>query len=420
MATGAVNALFGYGYWTLAARSMPTEAVGLGSAATSAMVLLSLLVHLGPGAGLIARLPGRTTPAQWRVTAVSTLVLTATATLTVAAVAVLPLGFAVTALRPLTRDPAFALCFILGATFWTCAGICDYVFIAERRSDLMLVRNATTAATKLTLLVVLWRTVPSIGALGLVATWAVGGLLGFAMGLWLCNRRVNRLGRVHLISMAQEATHLIRPALGHHGISVGGLAPTLLLPLVVTARLGAHTNAHFYVTWMVGSSIFMISPAVSAALFAHGSHHRDGLRRVALRSLGTTLAAITVPAVVLGLIGRPVLELFGAGYSSGYVLLLLLIASAFPDTVSNVAVATLRVRGLLTRAVCLNAVIGVAAVAGTWLLTPDLGIDGAGLAWLGAQTIGALAVLALPKALLPPPDSHRPVSHRKEHRPPAP
>ncbi|TQF06365.1 lipopolysaccharide biosynthesis protein [Kitasatospora acidiphila] len=404
MATTVVNAGLGYGYWTLAARIMPSTEVGLGSAATSALVIISLVVHLGAGVGLIARLPQRATAEQWRLTVVATLAATTGGTLLVAAVAELPLGLLVAPLGPLTRDPWFALWFVLGAAGWTGSGVLDYLFIAERRAGLMLVRNTATAVAKLGGLAVVAVAVPEAGAMGLLLTWSLSGLLGTGAGLLLCHRRVRPLGRVPLRAAGAELVLLARPALGHHAISVAGLVPTYLLPVAVTARLGASANAAFYITWMIGSAIFMISPAVSSALFAEGSHQRGGLRRIALRSLGVTVASIAVPAGVLCAIGHPVLGIFGAGYRQGYGLLVVLVLSAFPDAVSNVAVATLRVRGLLNRAAALNAVIAAVAVAGTWFSTPPLGILGAGVSWLGAQLVGALAVLVFHRRLLPPKD----------------
>ncbi|MDH6140427.1 O-antigen/teichoic acid export membrane protein [Kitasatospora sp. GP30] len=413
MATTVVNAGLGYGYWTLAARIMPSAEVGLGSAATSALVIISLVVHLGAGVGLIARLPQRGTAEQWRLTVVATLAATTGGTLLVAAVAELPLGLLVAPLGPLTRDPWFALWFVLGAAGWTGSGVLDYLFIAERRAGLMLVRNAATAVAKLGGLAVVAVAAPRTGAMGLLLTWSLSGLLGTGAGLVLCHRRVRPLGRVPLRAAGAELLLLARPALGHHAISVAGLVPTYLLPVAVTARLGAGANAAFFITWMIGSAIFMISPAVSSALLAEGSHlrhsaegggQRGGLRRIALRSLGVTVASITVPAGVLCAIGHPVLGIFGAGYRQGYGLLVVLVLSAFPDAVSNVAVATLRVRGRLNRAAALNAVIAAIAVAGTWFSTPPLGILGAGVSWLGAQLVGALAVLVFHRRLLPPKD----------------
>jgi O-antigen/teichoic acid export membrane protein len=408
MGTSAVNAVLGYGYWTLAARRMPAAEVGLGAAATSALVIISLGVHMGAGGGLIARIPHRATREQWLTTVTATVAATMLATLVLAAAAVVPLGLAVPALHGLTRDPVFALWFVLGAVGWTGSGILDYLFIAERRSDLMLLRNTVTAVAKLGGLAVLGAVCARAGADALVATWALGGLLGTAAGLAECHVALHRLGRVRLRELPGELGRLLRPSAGHHAISVFGLLPTYLLPVVVTARLGPAENAYFYTTWMIGSSIFMISPAVSQALFAEGSHDGGGLRRLALRSMSITLLAIVVPSAILCAIGRRVLELFGPGYTAGYALLVVLVLSAFPDTVSNVAVATLRVRNLLPRAALLNLAIATITLAGAWICAPRWGILGAGEAWLGAQIFGALAVLARRRALLPRPEAARP------------
>ena len=402
MGTSVVNAVLGYGYWTLAARRMPATEVGLGAAATSALVIISLGVHMGAGGGLIARIPQRRTREQWLTTVVSTFLATTVVTLLLAVAAVLPLGALVPALRSLSHDPVFGIWFVLGAVGWTGSGILDYLFIAERRSDLMLIRNSVTAAVKLGGLAILGVALPHADAVGIVATWAVGGLLGTLAGLIECHVALHRLGWVRPRDMPGELGLLIRPSLGHHAISVCGLLPTYLLPVVVTARLGPAENAYFYTTWMIGSAIFMISPAVSQALFAEGSHDSAGLRKLSLRSMRITLLAIVGPSAILCAIGVFVLKLFGPGYTAGYTLLVVLVLSAFPDTVSNVAVATLRVRNLLPRAALLNLAIALISLVGAWVCTPHLGILGAGEAWLGAQIFGALAVLAFRRTLLPP------------------
>ena len=414
MGTTAVNAGLGYGYWTLAARLMPAAVVGLGSAVISAMVVLSLLVHLGAGAGLIARLPKRSRGEEWLLTFTGVQLASMLLTLVAALAAVVPLAAAVRPLHVLVASPALAAAFVLGAVFWTSSDLLDYVFIAERRSTLMLVRNGVSSLGKLVLLAVLALVAPGAGALDLAGTWALSGLLGTAAGLVICHRRVHPLRRVSLARAADELAALARPGLMHHLVSVGGLIPTYLLPMAVTARLGAQDNAYFYVTWMVGSAIFMISPAVSSALFAEGSHAAEGLRQTSMKSMVTTLGVIVPPAALLCLAGRLVLSVFGASYAAaGFQLLIILILSSFPDTVTNVAVATLRVRGKLGGAVLVNGSMAVISVTGAWILTPSLGITGAGLAWLGAQTAGALGVMACTGRWLPKPAArHRRVAHR--------
>jgi O-antigen/teichoic acid export membrane protein len=328
-------------------------------------------------------------------------------TLVAAAAAIVPLAEAVKPLHVLVTSPGLAAAFVLGAVCWTSSDLLDYTFIAERRTSLMLVRNGVSSLAKLLVLIPLAFLAPRSGPLDLAATWALSGLLGTVAGVALCHYRVHRLSWTGLSGARAELVELARPSVMHHLISVGGLIPTYLLPMAVTARLGAQDNAYFYVTWMVGSAIFMISPAVSSALFAEGSHDTNGLRRTSNRSLMTTLGVIVLPAAALCLVGHLVLSVFGAGYAAaGYPLLIVLILSAFPDTVTNVAIATLRVRNMLAGAVLVNGSMAVISVAGAWLLTPRLGIIGAGEAWLGAQTVGALGVIVFARRWLPAPDTH--------------
>jgi hypothetical protein len=99
------------------------------------------------------------------------------------------------------------------------------------------------------------------------------------------------------------------------------------------------------------------------------------------------------PAMVIMIVGgRVILGLFGAAYAAaGYGLLVLLAISALPDAVSNVAVAISRVTHRLAYSTALNLGILVVTLAGAWILMPRMGIAGVGVAWLGAQTLGAIA-----------------------------
>jgi hypothetical protein len=59
--------------------------------------------------------------------------------------------------------------------------------------------------------------------------------------------------------------------------------------------------------------------------------------------------------------------------------------------VSNVATSIWRVSHRLGYAAVLNLGIMVMTLAGAWFLMPPLGITGVGVAWLIAQTGGAVA-----------------------------
>ena len=175
---------------------------------------------------------------------------------------------------------------------------------------------------------------------------------------------------------------------------MGGAATPLVLPVLVVLRLGATSNAYFYITWMMGAAFFMVSPSVAQAVFAEGVRAHSDLRTVVMKAL-RVIAIMLAPAMAVMIVGgKFILGLFGASYAAaGYGLLILLAISALPDAVSNVAVVVCRVTRQLTYSTILNLGILVMTLVGAWLLMPRLGIAGVGLAWLAAQTIGALASL---------------------------
>ena len=74
-------------------------------------------------------------------------------------------------------------------------------------------------------------------------------------------------------------------------------------------------------------------------------------------------------------------------------MLILLAVSAAPDAVSNIAVAICRVTHRLAYSAALNLGILIVTLAAAWILMPSLGIAGVGVAWLGAQILGAIASL---------------------------
>ena len=168
----------------------------------------------------------------------------------------------------------------------------------------------------------------------------------------------------------------------------------LVLPILVVVRLGVTLNAYFYITWMMGAAFFMVSPSVAQAVFAEGVRAGSDLHTVVVKAL-RMIAVLLIPAMVVMIVGgRFILGLFGASYAAaGYGLLILLAISALPDAVSNVAVVVFRVTQRLAYSTVLNLGILVVTVVAAWVLMPRLGIAGVGVAWLGAQTIGAIASL---------------------------
>lgn len=414
MASTVVTAGLGYAFWAIAARAFTRQEVGLASAVISFCGTAALLTYLGSSAMLIERLPASEGSPAW--TGVLLRICVATAIVTAVATAV--------AVPALMRSPGYRMFFnselpiliaVVGGVAWTLVNLLGAAFIAARRAGRFLSIQTLVSAAKV-LFVLLFAAVGA-GAAGLVGAWVASSVLGVGVGAgWLIPRM--GLGRrpgdgPHRRTVVAPGTRpgpprhsqhrrfLVLPSadsarrmLGQHLTSVGGAVTPLVLPVLVVLRLGVTLNAYFYITWMVGGVFFMVSPSVASALFAEGVRTQSDLRNVVIKAL-SVIALLLAPAIVVMVAGgRFILGLFGTSYAAaGYGLLILLAISAIPDAVSNVAVSIFRVTERLRYSAVLNLGILVVTLASAWVLMPSLGIAGAGVAWLGAQTLGAIASL---------------------------
>jgi len=108
-------------------------------------------------------------------------------------------------------------------------------------------------------------------------------------------------------------------------------------------------------------------------------------------------------AILLAAVGKWLLLVFGHGYSlNALSLLWVLCLSSLPLGVNYIYTTILRVTGRITELIIIWAFIAISALVASYLILPLTGIIGIGYAWLGAQLIVAIYVLAGRK-LIPPP-----------------
>ena len=416
MASTVVTAGLGYVFWAFAAHTFSSQQVGIGSAAISLCSATALFTYLGSSAMLIERLPGNEWSSSWIVILLRVCSATALVTAVATAIAV-PVLMTSPDYRSFFSSASPILVAVAGAAAWTLVNLLGAAFIAARRSGRYLFVQTLVSTTKV--LIVIPLAAVGAGAVGLVGAWAASAMLGVGVGVvWLIPRMglghrpgyqphrravVPTNGRQGAKRSPRHRRPYVRPSaafarrlLGQHLTSVGGAVTPLILPVLVVLRLGVTLNAYFYITWMLGGIFFMVSPSVASAVFAEGVRARSDLRSVVIKALRVIVVVLAPAMLIMITGGRFILGLFGASYAaSGYGLLILLALSALPDAVSNVAVAISRVTHRLGYSTVLNLGILVVTLVGAWILMPRFGIAGVGVAWLGAQTLGAIASLPL-------------------------
>ncbi len=399
MFTTGINSILGYAFWVIAARSFSTEEIGVAGALISAMTLVAVVADLGTSRGLVQRLPRQHNDREWSRTLTASAVTGFVAGLAIGVITAALILPSISGDLELSGDsPLHVLLFAVGVSVWSLSVITDYLFIAERRTGSMVARSLIFSAVRLVLLAAVLLTVDG-GALAIFGIW-VGATAASILLAWLVLLpRLGRIFRPQVRAVPETVQTMIRPYAGNYVITVGDMLPQFLLPVMVLALLSPTENAYFYVTWLLGAGFFTVSSSISTALFAEGVHDP---KRIAeqVRSAARITTVLLVPAMTIFIVfGEQILDLFGGDYSeAGYTLLVILTASAVPDAIVNIYIARLRAIERLTMPGVVSVGRAVITLGLAAVLIPDMGIEGAGVAWLVAQV--AMTVVALIETLI--------------------
>ncbi len=386
--TMLVTSGLGFAFWWLAARRFSTQAVGLASAATSAMMLLSTVCMLGLGTLLITELPrNRGQEGSWISFAV---ILVGGVGLVVGTIFALLAPFVSPDLQPLGANIVHILLFAAGVSLSAVTVILDQAVIGLLRGDLQFWRNTLFTVAKLVILALVSLLLAQHTGMSIYAAWALGNVVSliplviFALSKsgGSLKRYVPQWGILRKFGTA---------AIQHHILNLIILAPTQALPILVTILLSAQVNAWFYVSSMMANFVFSISTSLTMVLHAENAAQSATLAHKARLTIG--LAAITsiVVNALLIVAAAPILGFFGASYATHAALSLrILTFGAFPLIIKNHYISMRRIKDEIT-----NAMVPISIGCVLELGAAGLGAHVAGLTGLSAGWVLAMGVEAL-------------------------
>ncbi len=388
--TTAVTSALGFVYWWLAAKRFLPEDVGIASASVSAMMLLGSLCVLGLGTLLITELPRQ--PGQETSLISTALVVVGSAGAVVGMLFALIAPFLSADFNPLRASLVTVMEFAAGVSLTSITLVLDQACIGLLRGGLQLWRNTVFAVAKLVVLIVVSMWAKHALGMTIYATWAAGNALSFIVFVLFVGAKRSRWQRSY-----RWRWSLLRKlgfaAIQHHLLNLALQAPTLILPLLVTALLSAKMNAWFYVSWMIASFVFVVPTALTTVLHATNAAQQSTLSHKARVTIGLSLLTSVVVNVLLQLDTRQVLSLFGGMYADQATASLRILAlAAFPLIVKNHYISICRIQDRILRAM-VGMVPGgafelVAAIIGAHLG----GLTGLSLGWIIANYIEAVCM----------------------------
>jgi O-antigen/teichoic acid export membrane protein len=385
--TAVVTALLGAAYWLVAARNFTQSAVGIGSAAVSAMTLLGFLATVGLGTLLMGELPRRSQGRRG--------LITAALAVSGSIGAVLGVGFALLApefssnLSPLSGSAGAVLIFAAGTALTGAAFVLDQALIGLLRGGLQLTRNVAFSVIKLAALFGVPLLVTSGDSVALYGTWTAG----IALSMLVLTRLFGRDPADPRRPTFDVLRRMRASAATHHVFNLALRIPDLVLPLIVVTILSASANASFYIAWMIASLVFAVPISLSTVLFAVGSGESVGLAERFRLTVSTSLAFGVLANVFLLVAGEPILSAFGSAYAdSATTALHILALGVFPETVRTHYVATHRIERRISAAIPIVWGGTLLELVGGAVGAAVDGLSGVALGWLIAVCIEALVM----------------------------
>jgi O-antigen/teichoic acid export membrane protein len=408
--TGLTGAL-GFAYWIMAAHLFPTYAVGVAGALVAATTLLSGIGQLNLSGMLMRFLPragGRS-----RRLVVMTYAFTASVSAFLAAISLLVIRMFAPQTSPLHLNVVQFAAFVGAVAVTAIFAIEDSVLVGLRRAVWVPVENGTFGLAKIGMLFVL---APVGTAFALFSSWMIPVALTIpVISVVLFYRFLPPPSKPRATRVRSEVRSIIvRFAIGD---ATGGLftqAWTYLVPVLITASLGARMNALYFTSFLFSSTVDQVAANYASPLTVEGAHAPNEITTLIQHTL-RRIFVIILPAVALLIVMSPLLlRAFGEKYVGATPLLCLLLVACIPKAVSTVYYACCRVQRKTQRSAVMQACVCVATLSAVILLAPSFGLISVGLAVLSIQSsAGVVSWLALRKVLR---DVERGGTRRGRHR----
>jgi O-antigen/teichoic acid export membrane protein len=397
--SSAVTQIIGVLYWVVAARNYPAAVVGRNSVALSLTLFLAGVAELNLMSTLVRFLPtSGTRSARFILIAYA-------ASASVAALIGFGFLFLIPSVEPqlgfLRAGPIIMLWFVVSVVTCTIFVLQDSALTGVRAAPFVPVENATFSLLKLGLMVPLVTLLP---ATGIYVSWTAAiAICVVPTNAYLFVRAIPRHLRKHTAGggpprFKDIRSYLIPDSLAGYFL----LASTYLLPTLVIDRLGPAAAGHYALAWIIGYALYSVSLNMGSSLVVETAADQLMLRERCLRSIAH-LAKLLGPAVLLIIVAAPyALMVFGHGYAKADVTALRLLAlSALPAIITNTAVSATRSQRRMGMVVGIQVCICALVWGLSFLLMGPMGITGVGAAWLVAETVTALALIAVPRLWLP-------------------
>lgn len=376
MASTAIVSGSGFFFWLIVAHFYRDTQVGLATATISVATFIMNMSILGLNYSIIHFLPKLIRNSK------KTNQLLTGSFMIVSAAAALFAGIFVVMLPYVSPRLFFIREGITGWTFllFTIAISADYftesIFLALRSGKYIFLKNVLVSACKILLPIFFI----GLGAIGIFSSWALAICSALVVSYIVLRRKF--AFRFSSVFPKETLSKMIGFSFVNFLVGILGIAPGLILPVLITNTINPQTSAYFYVSFMIANLLYVIPYATTQSLFAEGSYDIKEFLPNLTKALKLILLLLIPSIVVLILISNQILYFFGKSYSTqGVQFLQILALSGIPVAINYLGLTILNVQHRMKALLSVN-LIGTIIILGLSYVLREYALTGIGVAWL--------------------------------------
>ncbi len=369
----------GFLFWAINTRLFSPDQIGTATALISSVILLASLSLLGLNNSVIRYYKELKSPNRFMS---ATLIAVLLATILTSAIFINSIEFFAPDLKNTLTNPAWAISFVVLVYIVAVNAFTDNVFIAKRVAFWILIESVLMGLTK----IILPFTLSSSNFVTIIFVYAcsyIAALLVTTAGFKLNN--ISVFAKPDFTSLKRVSKY----SFGNYISGIASSGANMFIPLVAFSLIGSTQSAFFFIALSVASIIFMIPSSINKSLFAEGSHNITEIRQHQSKSLKLITALLTTSILLLIIIGRPILSVFGSIYSeTSYIPMLILAVSSIPIAIISTVGTMLNIVKLIEAMVVMNFIILGAVMSFVYIMN-DGKPTSLALGWLSGQSLGA-------------------------------
>lgn len=383
MMSSVVMTGFGFFFWTICSRLFSAHDIGMASTIISAMNLIVSISGLGLGMALIRFLP-ESKDKNKKIN--SCFAIVGLFSIIVSTVFLLGISFFSPELLFIKKNLYLSIAFILSVMFYGLFGLTESVFLSYGKAGFIVIKNLMFSVLKLVFPVLL----VGFGSFGIFGSWGLSALISFIFSMVLLIKYFKYSFKLVIYDAIIKKVFSF--SFGNYIAGFLSTMPSLVLPLLITNRLGAENTAYFYVSFMIAGLLFVIPSAVSSSLLVEGS--KGKLRYNLNKAIKITSVLLIIGIGFVIFFGKYLLLLFGKEYVVGYSLLVVLAISSIFVAIKTIAISLLNVKKEVKKIVVLN-LLTVIVVVPFGVLFMNYGLEAIGLVWLAGNFISCLGYFTM-------------------------